>query len=94
MKVPFLQDLGLFREQRFYQSQGDLDRFLHHISQLSGDDKISLSFHQFAFNKQDLPAGSSPGKSGDYSRDLFLQPGFMAHMLVPKEFRQIFFCDC
>ena len=60
-------------EQRFYQSQGNLDRLFHYISKLSGDEEISFSFHQLAFDKEDLAACGGPGKACNYTRLLFLR---------------------
>ena len=93
VKIPFLQDLCFFGKQRFYQSQGNLDRLFHYISKLSGDEEISFSFHQLAFDKEDLAACGGPGKACNYTRLLFLQTGLMTHTLMSQVFRQVFFSN-
>ena len=93
MKIPFFQDFRFLRKQGFYQTQRDLHRFLHHISQLSGNDQISFAFHKFTFNKEDLTTRGGPGESCDYAGFFFLQTGFMAHMLMSQIFFQVFFCN-
>ena len=78
MKIILFEQLRLLRKFRFHQRNCYLNRFLHNIAQLAGDDRFSRSFRHHGFDEQDFTPCTGPGQAGHNAR-IFL----FKHMIVP-----------
>ena len=71
MDVPVFKDAVIHAQQvdmRLDVFQGDDSRFLHHVSQVTGQGKLALSsLAQRGFDKENLAAHRGPCKSCYYS---------------------------
>ena len=72
MHIPFIKDLrvdfeaGCMRLEVFKRYSG---RFLHHVTQVTGEGEAAFSFTQAHFHEQDLSASGCPRQASGYSRN-------------------------
>ena len=94
MEVHFVKFFCLLRVHGFYQCQGNLGGFFHHIPQLACDLHLSGSPDKRSLHKQDFPSGSGPGQACHNSRHSLLENALMMHGVSSQEFRNTLFTDC
>ena len=63
MQVIFLKEACLLREHGLHQTDSNLGRFLHHITQLSGNGELALSLGSKGFDKEDFSSHRGPSKT-------------------------------
>src|SRR5699024_6360903 len=93
VKIVVLKYSALFRVERFYEAQCDLDGFFHHIAQLPCDQQVPFSGGETAFDKEDLAACPCPGKAGNHAGNLLCQLPLMVHLFFPEIVGQAALCD-
>ena len=75
MDVVLFEIFVVFFADRAHKTEGDACRLLHHISQLPGEDQVTLPRHDIDLDLQGISAHLGPGKP-PHNADLIFCIGF------------------